>query len=100
MRVPIKHNLPKDEVRRRLRDNIGSLKDHMPGGTADVRSDWPSEDRMNLVVAAMGQQVTGTIEVEETQVVVDFNLPPALAFFEPIVAGAIRQSGPKLLSDK
>ena len=97
MRVPIKHNLPKDEVRRRLRDNIGSLKDHIPGGMADVKSDWPSEDRMNLVVAAMGQQVTGTIEVEETQVVVDFNLPPALAFFEPIVAGAIRQTAPKLL---
>ena len=97
MRVPIKHDLPKEEVRRRLRDNIGSLKNHIPGATAEVRSDWPSEDRMNLVVTAMGGQVAGTVEVEETQVIVDFTLPPALAFFEPIVAGAIRQSAPKLL---
>ena len=55
MRVPVKHNLPKEEVRRRLRERMPELPAHMPGGTADVTTEWPSEDCMKMTVGAMGQ---------------------------------------------
>lgn len=100
MRFAIPHELPREEVRRRFRENIGSLADHMPGGVAEVHSDWPSEDRMNLSVGAMGQNVTGYIDIEDTQVVFNVTLPPALGFLEPTIQGAIRQQGQKLLEKK
>ena len=98
MRVPIPHNLPSEEVRRRLRDNVGDLPDHIPGGVAEVDSSWPSEDRMMLSVGAMGQHVNGYVDIEDTQLVFEVQLPPALSFFEPIVEKAVRSQGQKLLS--
>ena len=97
MRVAVPHQLPKEEVRRRLRENIGDLKGYVPGG-ATVTSDWPSEDRMKLGVNAMGQQIDGLIEVEENQVVFVVDLPPLLGFVEPMIASAIQSNAPKLLA--
>ncbi|HEU4821492.1 MAG TPA: polyhydroxyalkanoic acid system family protein [Qipengyuania sp.] len=100
MRVPIPHNLAKEEVRHRLASRSGEIRNFIPGGMADVTTDWPSEDVMNLGVRAMGQGIQGRVLIEERQVVFEIDLPPALAFVEPMVAGAIRQQGTKLLEHK
>ena len=98
MEVAIPHNLGREEVRTRLRTRSHTLADGIPGGMAQVDTAWPSEDRMTLNVAAMGQTLTGYIDVQDSQVVLHMILPPALGFLEPIVAGAIRQQGQKLLA--
>ncbi|MXO86964.1 hypothetical protein GRI38_13095 [Altererythrobacter aurantiacus] len=98
MRVAIPHNLDKAEVRRRLRERSGEIADHIPGGMAHVTTNWRSEDEMAMSVAALGQSVDGSVLVEDQQVVFVVTLPPALSFFEPIVAGAIRDKGVKLLT--
>lgn len=100
MRVPISHNLDKEEVRRRLREHSHEIGQFVPGGLADVATHWPNEDRMDLSVRAMGQGVDGCVLIEEGQVVFEVNLPPALSFVEPMIAGAIRQHGQKLIADK
>ena len=100
MRVPIPHNLPKEEVRHRLSSRSHEIGNFIPGGMADVTTDWPNEDTMNLNVRAMGQGINGRVLIEERQVVFEVDLPPALAFVEPMVAGAIRQQGAKLLEHK
>ena len=98
MRVPIKHDLPKEEVRRRLRERIPELPAHMPGGTADVTTEWPNEDCMKLTVGAMGQTVRTMITIEDRQVVVELDLPPMLSFFKPLIAAAVADKGTKLLA--
>jgi hypothetical protein len=100
MRVPIPHDLPKEEVRHRLASRSGEIANFIPGGMAEVTTDWPGEDVMNLGVRAMGQGIKGRVLIEEHQVVFEIDLPPALAFVEPMVAGAIRQQGTKLLEHK
>jgi hypothetical protein len=98
MEVAIPHNLGRDEVRHRLRSRSHTLADSIPGGMAQVSTGWPSDDRMTLDIAALGQALTGYIDVQDTQVVLHMDLPPALGFLEPIVEGAIRQQGHKLLA--
>ena len=98
MQVPIPHNLGREEARRRLHANGHKMADSFPAGMAQVETSWPSEDRMALSIQAMGQAVVGRIDIEDTQVVLDVDLPPALAFIEPLVAGAIKQSGMKMLA--
>lgn len=98
MRVPIPHKLDKETVRRRLRDRSHKIANHIPGGVADVTTDWPSEDRMNLNVSAMGQMVRGHVDIEDDQVVFVMDLPPSLSFMEPMVASAVRQQGQKLIA--
>ena len=98
MEVPIPHNLGREEVRNRLRTRSHMIADGIPGGMAQVTTGWPSEDRMTLDIAAMGQALTGHIDIHDSQVVLHMDLPPALGFLTPIVEGAIRQQGHKMLA--
>ncbi len=100
MRVPIAHDLPREEVRRRLRERGPEIGNAIPGGMAEVTTSWADEDRMNLSVKAMGQGIDGQVIIEEHQVVFQIDLPPALSFVEPVISGAIRQQGQKLLAPK
>ena len=98
MQVAIPHQLGREETRRRLRANTGKLSDSFPLGMADVKTNWSSEDRMDLDITAMGQAIKGTIDIEDAQVVLNVALPPALGFIEPIIAGALRDQGQKMLA--
>ena len=98
MRVAIPHDLPRDEVRRRLRERSPEISNYVPGQVANVQTSWPNEDRMDLSVNAMGASIDGRVLVEESQVVFEVDLPLMLAFVEPMVAGAIRENGQKLLA--
>ena len=100
MRVPIPHQIGKDEVRRRLKSRSHEIGNFVPGGMAEVTTGWPDDDTMNLSVKTMGQGVDGRVLIEETQVIFEIDLPPALSFVEPMVASAIRSKGQKLLESK
>jgi len=97
MRVPVPHKLSKEEVRERLRSRSHEIADRLPGG-AKVDTQWPSDDRMNMAIAVMGQQLHGAIEIGESEVVIELDLPAALSFLEPVIGGAVKDQGQKLLS--
>ena len=97
MRVPIKHQLGREEARRRLRDRSGELAGLFPGMAAAVEIDWPSEDRMSTKVTVMGKTVQGHVDVEEDSVIFDIDLPMALSFVEPMIRSTIEAKGRKLL---
>ncbi len=97
MRIAIPHSIGKDEARRRIRERSGEIANYIPG-FASVSTDWQGEDRMNLTVGAMGQEMTGAIEVGESEVAFTVELPAALSFFEPMIRGQIEAKGRKLLS--
>ena len=97
MRVPIPHQLGREEARRRLHARSGELAGMMPGGMADVTITWPSEDRMAIAVKAMGKLVNAAVEVSDSNVVVEVDLPMALKLLEPMVRGAVEANGRKLL---
>lgn len=96
MRIPIPHQLGKEEARRRLRERSHEAAGLIPGG-ADVAIDWPGEDRMTMAISAMGQSINSVIDVEEEAVVFQLDLPAALSFVGPMLRGAIEQKGRKLL---
>lgn len=100
MRVPLPHNLGKEEVRRRLRARSHEIGDAIPGGMAQVSTSWPNEDCMALGIDAMGNRIGAQVLIEETQVIFEVDLPAALSFVEPMIAGAIRKKGQKLLEAK
>lgn len=98
MKVPIPHELPREEVRRRLKERSHEMADHIPGPMAEVVTDWPSEDRMNMTIRAMGHDLVGTVDIEDSRLVVEVTLPPMLGFMEPVISGAMKNQGQKLLS--
>lgn len=98
MQVSLSHNLGREEARRRLRDHAHELAGGVPGGMAQVETSWPSDDRMDMTVTAMGQAMRGDIAIGDSDIVITLNLPMALSFFEPMISGAIRDQGQKLLA--
>ena len=97
MRVPIPHSLGRDEARRRLMARSGEIAGLVPGGMAEVTATWPSDDRMDLCVKALGKSVDGYVEISDSAVTVVIDLPPALALFAPMVRGAVESNAQKLL---
>jgi hypothetical protein len=97
MEVAIPHSLGKDTVRERLKTRGHMIGENIPGGMAEVVTHWPTEDRMALSVTAMGQSINAHVDIEERQIVFHVDVPPALGFIKPIIEGALRQQGEKLL---
>lgn len=97
--VDLPHNLGAEEAKRRMQGGIGKLKDHIPGGSAEVQSSWQG-DRMNLRVQAMGQEVSGHIDVHEKKVTLELMLPGFLAMFAGPIEAMLRNRGTEMLEDK
>jgi hypothetical protein len=98
--VDLPHSLGKEEARRRIAANIHKLKDHIPGGTADVQSRWEG-DELTLIVQAMGQSVEARIEAQESVVHCRMILPGMLAMFARPIAAMLEKKGNSiLLEDK
>ncbi len=98
MEVAIPHSLGREEVRRRLSASSNSIADAIPGGMAQVTTEWLGEDSLSMAINAMGQALTGRIDIGDTQVVFTMDLPLALGFIKPIVESTIQQAGQKLLA--
>jgi len=98
--VDLPHRLGRDEARRRIAANIHKLKDHIPGGAAQVDSSWAG-DELSLTIHAMGQSVDARIAVDERVVHCSVMLPGMLAMFaRPIEALLNAKGGDLLLEDK
>jgi putative polyhydroxyalkanoate system protein len=95
--VDIPHSLGKDEARRRIANNIGDLGTQIPGG-AQVHHEWVG-DRLNLTVAAMGQQIQGALDVDDSKVHVHLALPGMLGMFAGALKIGLQNKGGMLLED-
>jgi len=96
--INLPHRLGAAEAKRRMQSGIGKLQDRIPGG-AIVESSWEG-DRMNLSVKAMGQEVSGHIDVLDATVRLELMLPAFLAMFGSKIEGLLRRGGAELLEDK
>lgn len=96
--IDLPHRLGAAEAKRRMQNGAGRLQDHIPGG-GDVQSRWEG-DRMHLNVRAMGQEISGHIDVFDDKVRLELMLPAMLAFFAGKIEGLIRKKGGELLEDK
>ena len=95
--IDLPHSLGREEARRRIRSRIGELPKHIPGGMATVRSDWEGEDRMTMQVAAMGLEVTATLDVQDNLVRVSLILPGMLSFMAGAISAGVQAKGADLL---
>lgn len=98
MDIEIPHDLGREEVRRRLSQNSHKIGDNIPGGMAEVQTNWPTEDRMTMSITAMGQVLQGHIDVEDDKVIFHMTLPPALGFLQPMIDASIREQGQRMLA--
>ncbi|MEN5081944.1 polyhydroxyalkanoic acid system family protein [Bosea sp. TWI1241] len=95
--VSISHSLGRDGARGRLVGGLDRVRDRIAGfGLSLVEERWEA-DTLHFGVAALGQTVSGRIEVEEDLVRVEVALPWLLASFADKLRDRVEAQGRILL---
>lgn len=97
--VSIPHTLGKAEATRRLQGGVSRLKSQFGGQIASIDEQWTA-DRLDFRVGAMGQTVTGHLDVLEDAVRVEVQLPWILAMVAEKAKSFIRKQGTLMLEKK
>lgn len=97
--LTIPHELGRAEARRRIDDGFASFAQHM-GAAAGVMSKTWSGDRLSFALAALGQEISGTIDVEDQAIKLEVLLPNLLAMVADKVKGRLKKEGQLLLEKK
>lgn len=98
MRVTLPHDLTKDEVRRRMHKHADEIGSFFPPGLAKVTTDWPSEDRMTITAVVMGQTIPGGVDVRDSDVVIEMDLPLLFSVMKGPLEAAVKKEGGRLLA--
>lgn len=93
--VNIPHELGRAEARRRIDEGAGRLTSQI-GAVGDLKQAWTG-DTLAFSLVAIGQTVTGTIEVLDREVRLEVNLPGIFAMIAGKVKGRLRDQAQILL---
>jgi hypothetical protein len=97
--VSIPHQLGKDEAVRRLKSGLGGVRTNY-GHLFSINEEVWTGDSLQFRVSAIGQAVSGTIDVAEDHVTLQVYLPWLLAKIAEAVQPLIRKEGTLLLENK
>lgn len=97
--VTISHELGKEQAKERIQNSLGQIRAQIAPYVTLVEDRWIG-DRLAFDVIAMGQTVTGGIEVFDAFVRIEIELPGLLGFLGSLVTAPIREAGTKLLEKK
>lgn len=98
MRVTLPHDLPKDEVRRRMRQHADEIAGFFPPGLAKVTTGWPNDDRMDITAEVMGMSIPGGVDLRDGEVVISMDLPLLLSVMKGPLEAAVKKEGGRLLA--
>ena len=94
--VTLQHDLPPDEVKRRITNAILDARAQHPELMRGATERW-TENQMDFVAKAMGQTMNGRVVVEPKVVHMSLDLPLMLAMFAGNLKPQIEAQGRKLL---
>lgn len=97
--VTIPHDLGRQGARRQIEQGLVQIRSQLHGKVATVEEQWAG-DRLDFRVSAVGQTVTGFIDVMEQEVRVEVMLPWILATIAQKLGAKIQHQGTLLLEKK
>jgi len=102
VRTQIPHELGKDEARRRLEGGFAQIESHLGQsmlGAVKFTNRWEG-DRLFFDGSALGQKISGRLEVLANSVLVELDLPAMLAFVADKLLAKVNKQTQVLLESK
>ena len=99
LKVSIPHRLPRHEAVRRLQDGFAGLRQQFAQNLAQVEDRWTG-DHLDLKATAFGQSISARVDVRDSTVDVEVDLPWLFAMLAEKIKGQVAQAGQKLLEKK
>lgn len=97
--ISIPHRLTQEEARTRLQSGVADLRTKFAGNVTSVQETWTG-NRMDFRLSAMGQAITGRVDVQAEAVKIDIDLPWLIATLAEKFRPKIEQEGRKMLEKK
>ena len=97
--VVIPHQLGREVARSRLERGVDTLKAKFADTVGSVEDRWTG-DRLDFAIKAMGQSISGGLDVADDSVTVEVQLPWMLAMIAEKAKGYIEKEGQLLLEKK
>jgi hypothetical protein len=97
--VSIRHRLGKDEAVRRLKSGLDKIQSDYGHLFAVEEQTW-TDNRLQFRISAIGQTVSGTIDVMGDHVNLQVFLPWLLAKLAAVIQPVVRKEGVLLLEKK
>ncbi|MBL8773430.1 MAG: polyhydroxyalkanoic acid system family protein [Phenylobacterium sp.] len=93
--VTIPHQLGRAEARRRISEGLGGLTSQI-GAVGELKQSWTG-DRLAFSLQAIGQTITGSIDVSDQDVRLDVVLPGIFGMIANKLKGRLQNEGQILL---
>jgi hypothetical protein len=97
--VTIPHNLGRAEAQRRLQTGLATARSRFAGHLVVRRDDWTG-DHLDFEVAALKQEMSGSIDVGEHDVTLSVVLPWMLAVLAEKAKALLTRQGTLMLEKK
>jgi putative polyhydroxyalkanoate system protein len=97
--VTLPHRLTQDQARQRIQDGIADLRRTHGSKLAGVQEQWTG-NRLDFQLQAMGQHISGRVDVLPEHVRIDVDLPWMLAMLAGGFKQRVEAEGRKLLEQK
>jgi hypothetical protein len=97
--VSVPHRLGKAEALNRLKNGIGTLKNHLQGILSFEQEVWVG-DTLEFVLRGLGQTASGRIQVMDDRVQIEVVLPWLLHKFAERIVPALKKETTLLLEKK
>jgi Putative polyhydroxyalkanoic acid system protein (PHA_gran_rgn) len=97
--ISIPHQLGRAEARRRIEAGFASITQQLPGAGGACSERWDG-DRLTFSVAAIGQRIGGVVDVLDTTVTIEIELPGVLGLIAGGLKGRLQKAGQLLLTRK
>jgi hypothetical protein len=95
--IRIPHQLGRVEARRRIETGFAKIIHLLPGSAGACSERWDG-DRLTFGVATMGQTVAGVIDVLDTAVTMEIELPGVLGMIASGLKDRLQKVGQRLLT--
>ncbi|HYC62325.1 MAG TPA: polyhydroxyalkanoic acid system family protein [Thermoanaerobaculia bacterium] len=90
MRIAIPHNTIRQDARARVEMKVGGMLSQFGGRADEIEHEWTG-DTLRFKGKARGFSVSGTLEVTDSEVVIDGKLPLIAMAFEPRIREAVKR---------
>ena len=97
--ISIPHQLGRAEARHRIESGFGKVIHLLPGRAGTCSERWDG-DRMTFGVAAMGQTVSGVVDVLDAAVTMEIELTGVLGMIAGGLKERLQKAGQLLLTKK
>jgi Putative polyhydroxyalkanoic acid system protein (PHA_gran_rgn) len=95
MRIAVPHNTTRENARKIVEQRLENLQRQYAHYATDIDKSWQG-DRLEFSVKAKGFTGTGTLEITDTDVIIDGKLPLVAKPFEPRIRSTVEREAEQM----